>query len=1040
MHQPDFSKPHYLIETFTQHRLASNLLMIMLVLAGLWGVRQLTVQLNPSQPTSSANVEVMWPGASTEDVERLVTQPIEYQLRSLTFLQSLTSKTSDGYTRIRVRFDKGTDMIDAMDRIKQGVSQVRDLPVGIEPPQISRNQYLDTVAAILISGGGSIDELTPVAREIQRDLLSRGADLVEFRGVPKEEIAIQVDSKTLFELAVPLSAIAARVLSSSSDVPAGNAGGGQLQRSLRSLDQRRSSEGFADLPIQNSDDSGLVRLGDIASIERRQTDDQRMISYGGEPAVMIRLMRTEGTDTIDAADILYQWMADNETELEERGIQATIWLEAWRFAVDQIALVLKNGLSGLLLVILTLFLFLNGRVAWWVTLGIPVSFLGALAVFHAFGGSINFISTIGVVMGLGIVVDDAIVVGEHSLAQFEQGNSPQSAAAQGAQRMFAPVMASSLTTLAAFAPLLTLNEAFITEIPLLMVCVIIASLVECFLIMPGHLRHSFERMQGQKPSRFRQGFEMRFNNFRNNYYLPTLELALINRRAVLALALFGFLLALSLLFSGRIKPDLNVNINFEFADAHMQFAAGTTEHQKQQWLGTMISAVEETDKQFGGDLVVTHVTNRNYAFLDQGEKKGSQYTAIWVELISPEQREVSLPEFISAWQEKLPPSPYVERLSIENGDGNWPDLGLYFSGADVDTLKAAAEDFSARLATYPGVTNVFDDLPYGKEQWIIELSTEGRSLGLTSAEIGRQLRSAFEGYRVQLFTENDAELEVRVSLPAAERRNLATLNQLPITTPSGQVLPLLSVATVGNRRGIDVINHRNALQAVNIYAHVDTQINTAMAIIEEVEKNVIPQITEQYGVAYGLGEGSAEEARTMMDMLLGAVIGLTLIYLILAWVFSSWSWPLAVMAAIPLGLTGALAGLYLLGLNLGALAIMGVFTLTGVIVNDSIILISAYREFRQAGMEAQAALVKACGQRLRPVILTSLTTTFGLAPLMLETSPMGEVMVPLAAVICFGLLYGTTLILFVIPVMLSVLEQLATKRSKGVPHEIQYAH
>lgn len=1040
MHQPDFSKPHYLIETFTQHRLASNLLMIMLVLAGLWGVRQLTVQLNPSQPTSSANVEVMWPGASTEDVERLVTQPIEYQLRSLTFLQSLTSKTSDGYTRIRVRFDKGTDMIDAMDRIKQGVSQVRDLPVGIEPPQISRNQYLDTVAAILISGGGSIDELTPVAREIQRDLLSRGADLVEFRGVPKEEIAIQVDSKTLFELGVPLSAIAARVLSSSSDVPAGNAGGGQLQRSLRSLDQRRSSEGFADLPIQNSDDSGLVRLGDIASIERRQTDDQRMISYGGEPAVMIRLMRTEGTDTIDAADILYQWMADNETELEERGIQATIWLEAWRFAVDQIALVLKNGLSGLLLVILTLFLFLNGRVAWWVTLGIPVSFLGALAVFHAFGGSINFISTIGVVMGLGIVVDDAIVVGEHSLAQFEQGNSPQSAAAQGAQRMFAPVMASSLTTLAAFAPLLTLNEAFITEIPLLMVCVIIASLVECFLIMPGHLRHSFEHMQGQKPSRFRQGFEMRFNNFRNNYYLPTLELALINRRAVLALALFGFLLALSLLFSGRIKPDLNVNINFEFADAHMQFAAGTTEHQKQQWLGTMISAVEETDKQFGGDLVVTHVTNRNYAFLDQGEKKGSQYTAIWVELISPEQREVSLPEFISAWQEKLPPSPYVERLSIENGDGNWPDLGLYFSGADVDTLKAAAEDFSARLATYPGVTNVFDDLPYGKEQWIIELSTEGRSLGLTSAEIGRQLRSAFEGYRVQLFTENDAELEVRVSLPAAERRNLATLNQLPITTPSGQVLPLLSVATVGNRRGIDVINHRNALQAVNIYAHVDTQINTAMAIIEEVEKNVIPQITEQYGVAYGLGEGSAEEARTMMDMLLGAVIGLTLIYLILAWVFSSWSWPLAVMAAIPLGLTGALAGLYLLGLNLGALAIMGVFTLTGVIVNDSIILISAYREFRQAGMEAQAALVKACGQRLRPVILTSLTTTFGLAPLMLETSPMGEVMVPLAAVICFGLLYGTTLILFVIPVMLSVLEQLATKRSKGVPHEIQYAH
>jgi multidrug efflux pump subunit AcrB len=1040
MQEPDFSKPHYLIETFTNHRLASNLLMIILILAGLWGVRQLNVQLNPTQDHSQVSVEVAWPGASAEDVERLVTQPIEYQLRSLTRLSNLQSSTIDGATKIEANFDKGTDMIEALDRVKQAVSQVRDLPVDIEPPMIQRSQWLDTIAAILISSDGSIEELMPVAREIERDLLARGVDKVEFRGVPEEEIAIQVDSRTLFELGVPLSAIAASVLDSSTDVPAGNAGGGQLQRKLRSLEQRRSAEEFQQLPLQLGEESELVRLSDIARVERRQKDDQRMLYYENRPAIMIRLRRGIDSDTLEAADILYQWQADNASKLEERGIKATIWLEAWRFARNQIALILGNGIGGLALVIAILFLFLNARAAFWVTVGIPVSFLGALAVFYALGGTINFISMIGVVMALGIVVDDAIVVGEHSLARYQMGHSPADAAAQGAQRMFAPVMASSLTTLAAFIPLLAINEPFIREIPLLMVCVIIASLVECFLIMPGHLRHSFSAMQHEKPGRLRTWFDDRFNHFRQNLYLPSLRTALNNRRSVLAIALFGFLIAISLLATGRIKPDLNVNVDFEFADAYMQFAAGTSEHQKEAWLQTMVEAAEETDRELGGGLIVTHVINRNFAYLDEQPKAGRQYATVWVELISPEQRKVSLDEFIAAWQAKLPQIPQVERLRVGSGDGNWPELGMYFSGEDVKVLKAAAEELASRLATYPGVSNVYDDMPYGKEQWIVSLTTEGRSLGLTSAAVGRQLRSAFESHRVQLFTENDAELEVNVSLPAAERERLDTIHSLPVSTPTGEVLPLSAVADISSRRGIDRINHRNARKSVNVFAHVDKKINTSMAIIEDLEENVIPDILAEYDVSYGLGEFSAEEAKTMADMLLGAVIGMLLIYLILAWVFASWSWPLAVMAAIPLGLTGALGGLFLLDMNLGALAIMGVFTLTGVIVNDSIILITSYREARLRGLDASAALEEACALRLRPVILTSLTTAFGLGPLMLESSPMGEVMSPLAVVICFGLLYGTTLILFVIPTILSVLEKFAPMRREGVHHEIQYAN
>jgi multidrug efflux pump subunit AcrB len=1040
-------QPHYLIGVFTRHPLASNLLMIMLVLAGFWGIRQLTIQLNPPQEDNRAVIEIAWPGAAAEDIEKLVTQPVELQLRSLPTLNSLTSRTIGGSTQIRVLFDADTDMGEALEEVRQRVAQVRELPSDMEPPVIRRDRYLDTVGAILLTGTGSLQDLMRVARDVERDLLARGIDRVDIRGAPAEEIAIEIDSQTLFELGTPLTEVARQVLQRSTDVPAGSVGGGQFERRLRSLDQRRDTEGFARLPISQLGDGSLVRLGDVAHIERRLEENPRLIEYQEQPAIMLQLRRDGWSDLLASADILYDWQEAQAGALAELGIETTIWLEAWKFAIDQISLVLRNGLSGLMLVIATLFLFLNGRVGGWITAGIPVAFLGALAIFYAAGGTINFLSMVGIVMAIGIVVDDAIVVGEHALAHYETGVDAHTAAARGAQHMFAPVMASSLTTLAAFLPLLVIDEASIREIPLLMVCVIVASLVECFLILPGHLRHSFQHMNSNRPGRFRQRFNTAFDRFRNEMYLPLLRLALGNRRAVLGLAFFAFALAMVLLVSGRIKPDLEVNVNFEFAEAHMQFAAGVSDRDKQAWLRSVEQAALAADQALGGELIVTHMSHRNWATLDRQEKQGPQYAAVWVELVSPDERMVTLTEFTDAWHARMGETAIVENLQFANGEQSWPDLQLYLSGGDLDTLKQAAEALSERLATWPGVSNVFDDLPYGKDQWVFSLTTEGRALGLTSTEVGRQLRAAFEGERVQLFTQDDVELEVRVSLPESERSRPGTIRSLPITAPGGQVLPLAAVADITSRRGIEQINHRDTRQAVNVYANVDTRLNTSVNVIEELEASVIPEITARYGVSYGLGEQSAAEARVLQNMLIGAVIALALIYLVLAWICASWSWPLAVMAAIPLGLTGALAGLYLMDMNLGALAILGVFTLTGVIVNDSIILIDAYRRLRDAGKPVQEALEEACLRRLRPVILTSLTTTMGLAPLMLEDSPMGAMMNPLATVVCFGLLYGTSLILLVIPAILSALETrsprlspaFARNQRQGVPREPDFA-
>jgi multidrug efflux pump subunit AcrB len=395
---------------------------------------------------------------------------------------------------------------------------------------------------------------------------------------------------------------------------------------------------------------------------------------------------------------------------------------------------------------------------------------------------------------------------------------------------------------------------------------------------------------------------------------------------------------------------------------------------------------------------------------------------VFVELSSPESRDVSLAEFLDHWQSAIPDSPLVEQLQIEQGDQPWPEIELTFSGDDSSALKGAADELAALMRTMPGVNNVHDDLPYGRDQWVFNLTAEGRSLGLSATELGRQVRTAFEGQRIQLFTEGDTELEVRVSLPSEDRHRLTSLARLPIVAPTGEMLPLSTVATIDSRRGIDKINHVNGVQTVAIRAYPDKAITTADAVIKELEAEAMPAIASKWGVSPGKGFWANAQSDLLRELFLGFLITLALIYIILAWILHSLSWPLAIMFAIPFGLTGALLGLWLMGFNITPLAFLGIFTLTGVIVNDSIILVTAYRDHRQAGMNADQAITEAVRQRLRPVLLTSLTTGLGLVPMMLESSLMGAAFIPLATVICFGMLYGTVLILLVIPAILSALE------------------
>ena len=1019
-----------LIDVFTRHKVAANLAMIMMILSGLWAVDRIVTQLDPAVDWPVVYIQANWPGASAEDVEKLVVVPIEQQLRTLVGVQQARSVSYNGGAWLRIQFSQDADMMQANDEVKQRVALIRNFPLGMEPISINRDKDYEYISAVLVTGDGTLGELIPLVRRFEKELLARGIDYIEFEGLPEEEIAIQVSSSKLVELNTTLDTIALEVRNLSSNTPAGTIGRGQGSRQLRSLDQKREVFEFDQLEVALQPDGRLTRLGDIATIERRAKEGQTKLIRDGKPAITLHLQRLTTTDAIETANILQAWLDETRPGLPQ-GVAIHIYQEVWLLLKQQLSMIFENGSTGLIFVVITLFIFLNGRVGWWVTLGIPVSFLFATFLYYTlFDGGINILALIAFVMALGIVVDDAIVVGEDAATLFEQGMSAEEAASTSAKRMFLPVMTSSLTTMAAFVPLIITGGeigALIVTLPTVLLCVIVASLVECFLILPGHLRHTFSKVDRTQHSRFRQWFDGRFIQCREQWYRPLLDKSIANPGVTLAAALACVVIATSLAVSGRVGVNFVTGIDMETLEANVEFGAGASEADKHNFMAHLERTLKEANEDSGADNVNGFVTKYNRAKLNQERKSGSQYGSLEVEIAWAEERTIAPTAFLNLWQAKVSRPPYVEQLQMEvtggANNGN-PDISLVLRGQDIPTLKQAAEDLSDALAGYKGVSNIFDDLPYGKDQIVFSLTPAGKSLGLTTESLGRQLRGAYNGSRVQIFNQDDIELEVMVMLPNDEQNALSSLKQFPIQTPDNQLVALNMVAELSNRRGIDTINHNNGYMSVVVNASVDAEANNTQKVLAHLNEHALKDIKDKYGLTSDLSGVSLRNQKIVETMSIGAILTLIFIYLILAWAFASYSWPLAVMTAIPLGLTGAIVGHWVMGVDIGAMSLLAFFSLTGIVVNDSIVLISFFRRNLDDGLSINGAIHEAAISRFRAVILTSLTTIAGLTPLMFESSTLAMYMVPIAITICFGLAFSTFLVLLVVPALIILIENI----------------
>jgi len=605
-----------------------------------------------------------------------------------------------------------------------------------------------------------------------------------------------------------------------------------------------------------------------------------------------------------------------------------------------------------------------------------------------------------------------------------------------------PVLASSLTTVAAFMPLLVVGGVIgniLGDIPVVMICVLIASLLECFIVLPAHLRHAFvpkkqsaAEQGGQEPKkpgaivRFRSGFEKRFDEFREGRFRRFSRYSLEHRGATLAAAVALALVTVGLLAGGRLGFNFFPTPEPSVFYANASFVAGTDQEQVNDFLGRMQTTLNETEQALGGDFILHAVTTRGATQGAEGSSRsGDELGSMMIELVPSDRRSVRNPQFITEWRSRLATPAGLDNLTITERQAGPPgrDVNVRLTGDNAENLKRAADELTQALATLPGVLDVEDDMPWGREQLIYQVNAYGEAMGLTTTDLGQQLRAAFDGRIAQIYQDGRDEVEVRVQLPQQQREQLSTLARMVVRVPDGRFVPLTQVMNLDHRQGFQALRHAEGRLAVEVTSGLNARVNTTDQIIASLQAEALPGIASRFNVRYSFEGRSADQRETLNDMKTGLAIGLTLMYVVLAWVFASWSLPLIVMAIIPFALVGALLGHWLMGLQLTILSLFGLFGLSGIVVNNAIILVSFYNQQRQKGLGITDALNEAAVQRVRAVMLTSLTTIGGLLPLMFETSLQAQFLIPMATSIAFGLGLSTFLVLLVIPALLSWLEQ-----------------
>ncbi|MEM1429208.1 MAG: efflux RND transporter permease subunit [Pseudomonadota bacterium] len=1025
-----------IIAYFTRHRTAANLLLVVLVAAGLAAFPQMRAQFFPDVILDSVDVDVEWDGAGAEDIDSGIVELMIPTLLAVDGVESSESRSREGRAAIELEFEPNYDMSRAAEDVQQAVDSISNLPEGAEEPEVSRDAWRDRVTDVVIAGPVGVAQLAQFADEFSVRLFAEGVTRTTIRGIAAPQIIVEVPTASLLRHGVTMREIADAIAAEAEGDPAGDVSGANAR--VRTGQEKRDPEAIAKIVLRSESGGAQLTIGDVARIYTEGVARQRAYFVGDNPAISMRVDRSAQGDALEIQAIVER-VADEFVS----GLPESVTIDLVRTRSEAISgrltTLLENAAVGLVLVVTLLFLFLNARTAFWVAAGIPVALLAAVALMWAAGMTINMISLFALLITLGIVVDDAIVVGEH--ADFRArtlGEAPPVAAERAAQRMAGPVFSATITTIIAFAGLTLIEGRFgdlISDIPFVVVVVLIASLVECFLILPNHMAHSLAHAQKERwydwPSRqVNRGFGW----FRDRLFRPFMRLVIRARYPVVA-GLFVLLASqVSLVVSGEVQWRFFSGPEEGSVAGNFAMAPGATREDTLEQMRALQAAVETVGRQleaehgrFPVEYVLAEVGgNTGRGLSGTASKDQDQLGSIAVELIDADDRPYTSRVFVRRLQDEVERHPLVETLSFRgsrSGPGG-DSLDVQLFGAQTAVLKEAAERLKQEAAQFPEVSALEDTLAFDKEELILDLTPQGAALGFTIDDLGRVLRHRLGGIEAATFPVGPRSSAIRVELPAGEL-TADFLDSTQLRTPSGAYVPLADIVEVERRSGFSTINRENGLRIVSVTGDVaDEQADRAAEIRRQMEERILPALEAEYGVSWRLS-GLAEQERSFLtDAALGYAFCLLGIYLTLAWIFASWARPLLIMAVIPFGLIGTIWGHALWGLPLSMFTVVGLIGMSGIIINDSIVLVTTVDDYAKS-RGLIPAIVDGAADRLRPVLLTTLTTVFGLAPLLFEPSRQAQFLKPTVITLVFGLGFGVVLVLMIVPALLAMQQDIA---------------
>ncbi len=1037
------SGPYYaIIEWFARNAVAANLLMIILLAGGLYSVFTIKKESQPPIDTNFITVSMPFLGASPEDVEEGILIKIEESIQDIEGIQEIISTGRRGSGTVQIEVSSGYDVPEVMNEIKSRVDAISTFPDNTEKPIISRTRFQQQVN--LVSVYGDVDERTlkEYAKQVRNEIVSLpGITRAEILGSRPYEISIEVSEFTLEQYGMTLGEVALAIRRGSLDLPAGSirADSGDIQ--LRTKGQAYTGLDFEEILIRTNPDGSRILLKDIADIKDDFADTGRFSEFNGKQTFTIRVLSVGDQNELEISQTVRDYVAAKQASIPS-GVGLTAWADVTYYLKGRLDMMIKNLVIGALLVFLSLALFLRLKLAFWVMVGLPVAFLGTLFLMPTFGITVNLISLFGFILVLGIVVDDAIVIGESAYTSIRAKGHSIDNVLEGVFKVAMPAIFGVLTTIAAFIPILMISGImgkFFSAIGWVVTLCLVFSIVESKLILPAHLAHMKVRHYSADTHnaliRFQRFFSEGLHTFVDNYYSPFLARCLQRRYLTLSVFISMLILTIGLLAGGILRSVFFPDIAADFVKVDLLMNEGTPATRTHDALRQLQDGLWKLDAEISKEQgVESGALVSSVLSFAQGDTRGQIIT----ELVKEENAVIAGPEVLRRWREIVGEIPGAKQLgfSVAAGPGGGAAISIQLIGGNIDQVGRASQELTRRMKTYQGLYDIRNSYERGRPEIKLNVKPEAAALGITLQDLASQVRAGFYGTEVQRIQRGQDEVKVMVRFPREERDSVGYLDNMKIRTPNGGRVPFHTVAEVELTESPTFIRRFDRERAVLVSAEVDKDRYEPKKIQDDIMNRELPQVLKHFpGVRYRLSGASKQQVEIQRDLLRGGLFAIFLIYALMAIPLKSYAQPLIIMSVIPFGIIGAMIGHLILGIPVSMTSYFGIIALSGVVVNDSLILVDFVNREREAGVALVQAVRNAAKTRFRAILLTSLTTFLGLAPIAIfETSLQAQLVVPMAASLAFGILFATVITLFLIPTLYLILDDFGNWWREALSH------